>query len=243
MKYPIVFKVHNQRVFGTLHKSKSKSGVIICHGLARNRCENLYVSIANYLEKENFNVLRFDFRGFGESEGKSEFFDHFTEVEDIEASISFLNKKGIRKIGLVAHSHAAIISIMAAFQDKRINTIVCWNGAFRPLKFWSKTEIKEIEKKGYIYYRGIKFGKRLYQKAREIEPLKYFTKITIPVLLIHSIADKNVPVEESVFTYSHLKKYTKVKFKKIRTGDHFLTDPKVRKRVFKITADWFKDQL
>jgi len=236
------YQIEREKVVGSLHKTRSNKCVIITHGLARNRSERLYVEFAKELERNNINAFRFDFRGFGESEGKSEKFSHFTECKDIKDTISYLNRKfQMEKFGVVGHSHTGIVALMATALDERINAVVCWNGAFRPQKAWSSKEIKLITTKGYLYYKGVKIGIPLYESAKRIRPEEYAKKVRVPVLLLHGVKDESVPLEESEFIYSKLA--GKKKLIKVKGGDHFFTLPEVRKKVFALSLKWFKKYL
>ncbi|MFA0780897.1 MAG: hypothetical protein RJAPGHWK_002418, partial [Candidatus Fervidibacter sp.] len=74
----VQFEVQGQRVYGMLHlpdgtsdTGKKVPAVAMCHGFTGNRIEahRLFVKAARHFVQHGIAVLRFDFRGSGESEG------------------------------------------------------------------------------------------------------------------------------------------------------------------------------
>ena len=66
----------------------SKANIIIVHGVA----EHLegYDQLTTFLNENSFNVIRYDQRGHGRSEGKSVFYSRVDEiVEDLDAIIQY----------------------------------------------------------------------------------------------------------------------------------------------------------
>jgi len=222
----------------SFHKASNKEVVVVLPGLARNRNERLYVEFASFAEKNGISVLRFDFEGIGESNGSSLNFNIFSEVKNVKAIVKFLVSENFNKIGLLGHSHTGIVAIisLALIKEEALKCAVIWNGAFRPLKFWSKDEIEYLKKYGHISYRGVIFGKRMYEVAKKIKAEEYLKKVKKPVLLIHSKEDKQVPIEESKFAH----KFLSNSHLQVTEGDHFFSTIHLRRMIFESTLSEFR---
>ncbi|MDR1553896.1 MAG: lysophospholipase [Prevotellaceae bacterium] len=130
----------NFTLAGTLTMPSSKgvfpAVVLISGSGAQNRNEEImghkpFLVLADHLTRNGIAVLRFDDRGFGESEGYNS--DATTEnfADDVEAAVNYLlsrNEIDKTKIGLIGHSEGGIIAPMLAAKSKDIAFIVMLAG-------------------------------------------------------------------------------------------------------------------
>lgn len=145
MELPVTFKCKNQQIVGILHRPNDKEkhpAVILCHGLFSTKSEVKYVKLARALCKNNFVVLRFDFRGCGDSEGKEEDYCFSSEIEDIGAALKFLLRQKYvdkNRIGLLGHSHGGASVVFAASKyEKFIKSLVVSGAPAVPKKIGPK---------------------------------------------------------------------------------------------------------
>src|SRR3989344_8875564 len=93
-----------------LPSNKSNDTIIVMHGYPTNKADVLPFSM--FLLKK-FNVLLFDFRSFGESEG-SYTTAGYKEVKDLEAAVEYLkSRKDVKNIGALGFSLGGSVAIMA----------------------------------------------------------------------------------------------------------------------------------
>ncbi|MDR1347202.1 MAG: alpha/beta fold hydrolase [Prevotellaceae bacterium] len=110
--------------------------VLISGSGAQNRNEEImghkpFLVLADHLTRNGIAVLRFDDRGFGESEGYNP--DATTEnfADDAEAAVKYLlsrNDIDKTKIGLIGHSEGGIIAPMLAAKSNDVAFIVMLAG-------------------------------------------------------------------------------------------------------------------
>jgi pimeloyl-ACP methyl ester carboxylesterase len=82
------------RLFGVLHAARSplRAGVVFCAPILHEyvRSHRLFALLAHELSGHGFNVLRFDYRGTGDSEGADETFSMQRAAADAEVAIEHL---------------------------------------------------------------------------------------------------------------------------------------------------------
>lgn len=209
------FKSGKLELVGVLTHPEIATGncIILCHGITVDKDEDgIYTELANKLAEVGYHVFRFDFRGHGESQGNSVNMTVKGEVEDLEAAIKFLQKKGHKTFGIVASSFGGgpALFYTAEHQDA-IKAIVLWNPLIDyhsvldpqlpwPQENFGPEQMKFLNEKGYLPIGSRKFriGKALIEEMISTEPFKALEKIDIPVLFIHGDKDTYVPYEDSV---------------------------------------------
>src|SRR3989339_688573 len=85
---------------GVFVQGTNEATIILLHGYGR--CKEQMLPQASFLNKAGFNILMFDFRASGESEGKYITFGQ-REQADLEGALDYLKNRGgvdIGKIGL-----------------------------------------------------------------------------------------------------------------------------------------------
>ena len=130
-EHPIIFQCHESQLLGIIHQTDSASsvGVLIVVGGPQYRVgsHRQFVLLARMLAKNGIPVLRFDYRGMGDSEGEMR---SFASVDDdIAAAIAAFyqvcpNLSGIVIWGLC---DAASAALFYAYQDERVQGLVLLN--------------------------------------------------------------------------------------------------------------------
>lgn len=212
------YKSQDINLCAIFNKQEGKSthgNVVLTHGIINDKDEDgNFVKLAKKLNQKGYNVLRFDFRGHGDSEGISENVTIAGELVDLETSIQkfddLINARS--RYIIVASSFGAVSSILyTAANSERIDKIVLWNPVLdfertflRAETPWGKTFFnqkgyEELKKKGFITVpeTEFRFGKRLIEEFKEIKPYQLLRKFELPVLTIHGTEDTAVPYSVS----------------------------------------------
>lgn len=96
---------------------KAGTTVVFAHGFGTNKDEGgLFVDIANALSKD-FRIVRFDFSGYGKSEGKEEDANLQKHTFDLEAVLDFVRKNYPGKIDIIAHSMGTFVACLLSPRD------------------------------------------------------------------------------------------------------------------------------
>ncbi len=109
--------------------SEAKGTIIFCHGHAGSMDPDLkYVP---WFNARGFNVLMFDFRGHGRSEGDRISMGYF-ERFDLLGAVDYLKNRGIDNIGVLGFSMGGAVAITTAAIEPSIKAVAC-DGAFADL--------------------------------------------------------------------------------------------------------------
>ncbi|AHL21713.1 alpha/beta hydrolase [Thermococcus nautili] len=172
--------------------------VMPLHGYTRSRWDEVYMKqTIEFLLKEGYSVLVFDFRAHGKSEGK------FTTVGDRElidvlSAVDWLKKnhpKKAEKIGLIGFSMGAVVTIRALAEDEGITCGV----ADSPPIYLDKTGARGLKYFANLpewLYTFVKPFTVLFSGAKELNMLEYADKVRKPLLLIAGENDPLVRPEE-----------------------------------------------
>lgn len=174
-----------------IESDKANGTVIIGHGYPFDKANVL--PVMRFLHP-NYNLLFYDHRYFGESEGRISTVG-FREVEDVKAAVKFVKKRGDGPIGLFGFSLSASSMLMA---DVDVNAIIADSpyadldrmvkhvySLFGPFKIPFVLTTNILAK--------ITFG--VYPK--EISAADAILGKTTPIFVIHGDKDSQIPVENS----------------------------------------------
>jgi exosortase A-associated hydrolase 2 len=127
-----------QKLFGVLHlpehevsDTTNTMSWVLCHSFAEEKlwAHRVYVSLARYLASQGHTVLRFDYSGYGDSDGEFENSTVDDQLNDISAAIDTLkdNAQNTANIGLIGLRYGALLAAMIAETRKEISHLVLWD--------------------------------------------------------------------------------------------------------------------
>lgn len=236
-------------------KEKTSKAIILAHGITVDKDENgLFARLADSLERNGYAVFRFDFRGHGESGGKSIDMTIDGEVLDLEASLREVKSKGYSEIGLLGASFGGGVSALYVSEHQESIKCLClWNPVLNydhtflnPTVPWIKDKreymMKEIQEKGWTTLGSRKFviGKALFDDMAKLYPFMVLKNITIPTVIIHGTKDTKVPYEDSKEYVTSLKKGTFITFDGAEHGFH---DNEEADKAIEATIKFFQKNL
>jgi fermentation-respiration switch protein FrsA (DUF1100 family) len=172
--------------------NKSKDAIIVCHGYPFDKGNVL--SYASFLH-ENYNLLFFDFRAMGESEGKYTTAG-YKEVEDVKSAVEYLKSKGMRNIGALGFSLGGATILMTKSDD--IKAIVA-DSSYANLDLMINALYRQFFFLKYPFVAATKLFAKLILRidTSNVSPEKAIKEINAPILLIHGGKDSQIPVENS----------------------------------------------
>ena len=163
--------------------------MILLHGYPADK-GNILPALA-FLH-EDFNLLLFDFRYLGKSEG-SYSTAGAKEVEDLLAAIQFLKSRGVNEVGVWGFSMGGAVALMAIEKAPEIRAVVS-ESSYASLAAMA-FELLRLPLLNYPIAYLVGFWAKVFLgiDVRNASPADRIRNTTIPILLIHSSADAVIP--------------------------------------------------
>jgi len=178
--------------------SSPRGTVIMCPGQNGSMDKDLPQALP--LHRAGFNVLMFDFRAHGKSEGKQVTLG-LLEQNDLLGAVDYLaNERGISRVGVLGFSMGAGVALLVAAQDTRMAAVVV-DGAFPQMSTLLINRLR-IQKIPTLPARVLGWltlwiaSLRAYRRLYRARPIAVAARISIPVLFIHGDLDPFVSVAE-----------------------------------------------
>jgi hypothetical protein len=247
---PLAFKCKGKQIVGILHLPQRKNPpiIIMCHGWGANKLgtwQGLFVKSAREICKSGFAVLRFDFRGSGDSEGEFREQTIETMLEDLDCILNGLDKKyvDIDKIGLIGHSLGGKAAIIEAAKDKRIKCLVLWSTPASHKDAFPTAFVEEIRnrKKLLLGDSGCWINARQVESYLKYDGLKIIRKVNVPVLIASGSEDLSVFPSQSRKLYKNANRSKELFF--VKGADHAFLNDECKKELFTITIKWLSEWL
>ena len=183
-------------------KQNSDKIIITLHGYPATKVDIL--PTITFLH-EDFNLLLFDFRYFGESNGSYTTIGA-KEVNDLLAAVEFAKEKGFQKIGVWGFSMGGAVALMTVSKTSDINVIVA-DSAYATLSLFATDPYRNLV---FLKY-PLAFFTRLWPRIflgmsiEEASPVEKVKGVKIPILLIHSFDDEVVSFQHALLLKDALK--------------------------------------
>jgi hypothetical protein len=249
---PVVFSSEGQQVVAMWHGAEGVTGpapaVVMCHGFTGHKSEahRLFVEAARDFAARGLGVLRFDFRGSGDSEGAFVDMTVSSEVRDARAALAHvrtLPEVDTKRIVLFGLSMGGMVTAIASGDEPELAALVLWNptadlaqiaerrrteGADQQLREWQC-----VDQNGWAV--GLPFLAELPQ----LKPLEAILKSNVPVLIVLGEADEVVSPEEG-YTYEKILRAAgrSVEVHLVRGGGHTFQTLPHKKEAIEVTGAW-----
>lgn len=230
----VSFQSEGYRISGVLHLPQGENPpcVIASHGLLSSKESEKYIALGERISKEGMAMLRFDFRGIGESGGSEKDNTVSKKIADLSAAVDFIRSyPGLRKsVGLIGSSLGGFVSLIKASMDKRVKATVIWATPHHLDDLKSKERDQGTPLPPDAFFEDL--------PRHRLLPL--LSKVSHG-MVIHGEKDELVPVEQAWEIFYHLTEPKEIHV--IEEADHRLTDPGHRRRAIELSVGWFKKYL
>ncbi|MFB3884428.1 MAG: alpha/beta hydrolase [Thermodesulfobacteriota bacterium] len=230
----VSFQSEGQKVAGVLHLPDvwSRACVIASHGLLSSKDSEKYIALGARLSEEGFSMLRFDFRGIGESEGRVQDDTVSRRITDLGSAVDYVRSRpGLgNRVGLVGSSLGGYVSLIKASADKEIRATVTWATPFH------LDDLKSNQGTGGYELPAEPF----FEDLPKHRLLPLLPKVS-NCMVIHGEEDELVPVDQAWEIFHSVTEPKEIHI--LEGADHRLTDPKHRQRAMELTAEWFKKYM
>ena len=233
-----------QKLVGMLHASvpEAQAAVISCHGMLSNKDGEKHRWLANELAQRGIPCLRFDFAGLGESEGRLFDISYSNEMEDLEAAIDWLSKRGVARFGLFGSSMGGAVALLAAARDERVVAVATLAAVGHPDAIAKRypREVEAWERLGYADVMGRRIGRTLLDDALEHDVISAVGVLRAPVLILHGDDDAVVSSSDALDIASAAREVT---LDIVMGADHRFSNPVHLRPAMRKVADFLAAQL
>lgn len=251
MEKLVSFQNHGQQIVGILHRPDldgTVPGVVLCHGFTGTKSEArwIFVRLARRLASSGIAVLRFDFRGSGDSEGEFRNMTISDEVSDAKAAVTFLSTcDGVdrARIGILGFSLGGCVAACVAGDIPLLKAVVLWapvsdpDVQFAPLLTEGITFPHEFSP-------GLFLGRAFVDELPRVDPVASLARSSAPVLILHGTNDQAVPAGTSQ-SFVDARASTGIPSERVLIdgADHLFGSAGTEEQVIDRTASWFARHL
>jgi len=181
----------------------NKQTVLFAHGYGKNRLQNdvPLLPVVQVLVNHGYNVVMFDFRNSGASDGNLTSLGQY-EVRDLLGAVDFVRARPdlSQKITLFGFSMGAAVAIMAAAEEPFVSAVVS-DSPYADLKTYLEKNLSV-----WTNLPAVPFNQSILLivppltgiTVEKVSPVQAVRKLGgRPLLLIHGDADMDVPLENS----------------------------------------------
>jgi len=214
--------------------------IVASHGLAASKDSPKYIELARRCKELGIPLVRFDYRGLGESDGG--FLESVTtkRMDDLDAVINYVEDVlGIDRVGVFGSSLGGFLSILRASADVRVGSAVILATPFNLVELVeSRIETGGFESPEMEDIAPM-FLKDLMDLGLDMDVT--LRRVNCPTLVIHGSSDEVVPVEDAQMIHMWLRGKKQVSI--IEGGDHVFSVPHHLDKVMTLSMDWFSKHL
>lgn len=242
----------NNIVHAALISNNSEALVILSHGITTTKEEDgIYTEFAERILAPEFDTVRFDFRGHGNSQMDSRDVTVCGEILDFMAVVGWARERGYTKLFHLGTSFGASITLLSlahfAFSD--FAAVVFWNPVIsyrntftEPIVPWAREFFNQQTLDELAYRTGTKIpetnfviGPKMAIELLNFRPQDTRWPDDLPLLIIHGDRDTSVPHADSVDYWNRNPATTLHTLTGVDHGfDEKLSD------AFTKTLEWFK---
>jgi fermentation-respiration switch protein FrsA (DUF1100 family) len=183
-----------------LPAGNSQRTVIMVHGNGSNRADPgvSMLAIASAFIDRGFNVLMFDLRGHGESDGDRISAGYY-EQRDLLGAVDYARLRGAEHVGVLGFSVGAATALLTAADEETIEAVVA-DSSFADLSGIMGREFKERSGFPEFFLKPVLFLVKIFYGVdfAAVKPVAAVADIAPrPILFIHGAEDTFVPVENA----------------------------------------------
>lgn len=213
------------------HSDPKAKTIILLHGYPADKGDILPATIFLHA---SYNLLYFDFRYLGESEGYYSTIGK-NEVQDLQAAIKYLHTRKIDSVGVWGFSMGGAVALMTAPGSPEIKAIVTESSYAR--LDWMADEYYRIPWFRYVLSDLTQFWAKLFlnMDVDDVSPANSVQGLKIPVLLIHSRQDNVISFKNAVLLEKMLGNDPNLHvlfFDNARHGQHIIQHNEVIRKFF-----------
>ncbi|QJD87150.1 alpha/beta hydrolase family protein [Cohnella herbarum] len=228
-------------------KSSPVPGILVIPGFADTAVgpHNMHVQLADRLARAGYAVVRFDYRGLGESDGDFAKFTLSRGLEDAASVLELLCRQDEvdpGKIGIVGFSLGGTFAAEIAATNSGVRAVSLLAPVAYPSKvfpaFFQSRHWDQLERTGWMDWLGWSVGRPFIESLREMDPLAAMERVASAVLAIHGTNDIEVPIENA-YAYAAMG----AELYLVDGADHPFSGMRYKEALFTKIGEWLHKHL
>lgn len=247
----VQFQVGETSLRGHLHHSVSTgaeaAGIIIIPGFADTAVgpHNLHRALADALAQTGYAVLRFDYRGQGESDGDFRSFTMQSGLDDARGALACLcQQAGVDtyRLGIVGFSLGGALACILAEEIPQVQALALLAPVAYPQNvfstFFTSEHLAHASQEGWIDWLGWRVGDAFLPSTIDLNPLQALQRSRTPAFVIQGTEDSEVPPENGR-AYAQLG----AELLWLEGGDHQFSSVRFQETIIAQVLAWFQSRL
>ncbi len=239
----VVENENGEEIASVIHEpeGKPKASVLLQHGLYSNKGGG-WKERADYFAEKGFKAVRFDRRGYGESDRDFVDFNLTTGIEDSVNIIDFLEESGEETFTIYGSSFGGLIAIHVAARDERVGAV-----SLRAPVTYTEMVLadlrKEVERRGRIPLEempGEYIEESFFEDLKSYDIEEAAETINVPTLIFQGNDDDIVPSEGTKEFYRKLNVKKKIL---VYGGEGHVFSRKNDRDALEETSKWFSNYI
>jgi len=187
-----------------VNNNETERAIILAPGRGTNRWDILENAPVRYLHDHGFEILLFDPRNTGKSEGDMYGFGYFESQDIVNAAKYLKEEKGVREVGVWGGSAGASAAIIAALESNEIEAVVA-DSPYANLRMVASS-YRDLENDALLqaffpFYMGVARFTLNFNLYAKTDLLNRVQNLDTPLFLIHGLEDRALKPENSQMLY------------------------------------------
>lgn len=243
-----------EKLSGTLHRPKSDGGkangfgFVLGHCFTCSRHTRILIDLSNALTDLGFCVLRFDFSGNGQSDGRFEDSTYTKQIDEMIAAVDFMKKNEADHILVGGHSMGGMVSLFtAAQQNNAVGVISLAVGAstLHPDRLLTDIQKEQLIGSGNVFFlsRGRNLGmtQDFFDDAARYDVKEMINLIKCPVLIV--LAENDTVTDSMAAKSVYSSSNQRIDLFEIKGADHMFSSAQHRNIVISHVIQWIQNQF
>jgi len=250
MEHQIQFTNHRgEKLAATIHlpDGPSRRGVILGHCFTCSRHTTILRFVCHALADRGFTVLRFDFSGNGQSEGRFIESTCSKQIAEMQTAADYLAGRGVSWLGLAGHSMGAIVALLAGKEIESVRAICALAARSQVMgaaDVLTPRQLQELQERGRVRFvsrgRALELSRDMFSDAARHDLGRAVASLVQPLLLVHGVEDEITPVDEAYRIQRYRPEGTRLAV--IPGADHMFSGDEHRRLVAEVVVSWFVEQ-
>ena len=230
---------------GTLHLPETQNGLgfVLGHCFTCSRHTRVLIDLSNTLAGLGLSVLRFDFSGNGQSQGRFEDSTYTKQIGEMTAAVAFMKQRGAEQVLIGGHSMGAMVSLFTASETGDIAGVIALATGAAPMhpdRVLTPSQKQQLQVAGQVPFssrgRDLTLNRAFFEDAGQYRLEEAIARIRCPVLLV--LASEDAVTDPQPVKTLLADRPPLMDLLEVPGADHMFSSQESRKKVMDHVSQW-----